>query len=234
MLIAKMLEYQKTDRELYILQKDFVAMQRDDKVLQVQNVYKEKSAALPRLNKEFGDIIALLNDLLKKTEALEGKQSALEADLGEFESIEDFNDYEKTLQALEDEINGVAREASRLGKRMNEINAETKKVQEQVETLQKQLVQYKNTLIRRQQEMIIKAKPINDKLQQIAKDIDPKMMEKYQACRNQWKFPVFVPYTEEGNCSACGMFVRPEVEKMLVKSGDYAECPHCRRILYKI
>lgn len=234
MSIAKMLEYQKVDKELYTLQKDFYALQKNDKYLYVQNSRKDKLDSLPKLNKELDDIIIQLNELMKKVDILESKKIALESNVDNYVTLEEFLNHEKTIQSFEEELNAVSRDVSKLGKRMTDINFENKKLLEQIENLERQIVQFKQGMISKQKEMMIKAKPIADKLQKIAEDIDPNMMAKYMACRNHWKFPVFMPYTAEGNCSACGMFVKIEVDKHLVKEGDFTDCPHCRRILYKV
>lgn len=231
MSIAKMLEYQKVDRELYTLQKDFYALQKNEKFIVLQNTYKEKKNILPKLDKDFDDIILQLNDLIKKVENLESEKEDFENDFENFIQ-EDFEHYEQILQSFEDELNFISRDASKLNKKMTDISFENKKVLEQIDNIQKQLAQFKQAMLTKQKEVMIKAKPITDELQKIAKDIDPEMLKKYAHCRNN-RFPVFMPYTEEGNCSACGMFVKIEVDKHLIKAGDYTECPNCRRILYK-
>lgn len=233
MSISKILEYQKVDRELYLLQKDFYALQKNNKYQLLQNAYKEKTGVLPVLNKELDDIINQINELINKINNLDKIKSDLESDLNDFTVDEDFEDYENTLRTFEDDIEALSREASKLNKKMFDIGNENRKTIEQIDNIQKQIAQFKNAMRSTQKEMMIKAKPIADKLQKIAEGIDSSMMAKYQLCRKQWKFPVFMPYTEEGNCSACGMFVKIEVDKHLRIEGDYTECPHCHRILYK-
>ena len=45
--------------------------------------------------------------------------------------------------------------------------------------------------------------------------------------------PAFVMYSD-GNCLGCGMDISVEVDKLITKIGDCAECPNCGRIVYKI
>lgn len=233
MSIANMLEYQKIDRELYYMEKEFSNSPEILIFSQIQNNYKEKLDSIPKQNKELDEINAQLSELLKRLDNLEKNNSNFNKELNDFKSLEDFEEYEKSLTSYEDEINFMNRETSRLIKKISDIANDNKKVQEQIEVLQSQGNQVRRAFIAKQQEMRIKAAPIVKKLQELLTDINPAMLAKYKACRDAKTFPVFVLYTDEGNCSACGMFVKIEVDKHLKNSEDYVECPHCRRILYK-
>ena len=71
------------------------------------------------------------------------------------------------------------------------------------------------------------------KLNELKNTLDPADLEIYQKVRmSKVKLPIVVEL-KDGNCRGCGMHIETELHGKLVNPGDIAECPHCRRILYR-
>jgi predicted nucleic acid-binding Zn-ribbon protein len=232
MSIENMIEYQKKDKEVYRLEKNFSKLPERDKYTKIQNMYKVKQNNITSLTQELQDTISQINDLAVKLDGLEKMNTQLEVDVN-FETAQEYKNYESILSKYEDELNFINRESARLYKRMNEIGADNNKALEQLSSLQREGSVVWKEFMAKKHEMLAKANPIVKELEKLAKGIDPAMLVQYKASRAQKIFPVFIPYTEEGNCYACGMNVKIEVGKKLVNSGDYTKCPNCGRILYK-
>ena len=66
----------------------------------------------------------------------------------------------------------------------------------------------------------------------IQAQLDPADLEIYKKVRKEnIRLPIMVEYVG-GTCRGCGMHVENDLRGKIVESGDVAECPNCRRILY--
>ena len=82
------------------------------------------------------------------------------------------------------------------------------------------------------QEVEPKRKQITEKLQEIAKTIDPKLMEQYTKRRKDNIFPVMVP-VRDSSCGGCHMELPVSMMNKLKEDGILS-CEHCRRIIYNV
>ena len=68
--------------------------------------------------------------------------------------------------------------------------------------------------------------------QEIAKTIDPKLMEQYTKRRKDNIFPVMVP-VRDSSCGGCHMELPVSMMNKLKEDGILS-CEHCRRIIYNV
>lgn len=233
MAINEIIKYQKLDLTLYKLEKDYSQCKEIERVYQCQTMYKARLEALTKLSKELEELYNQLSKLEEKFDEADTEKVNFKVDFESFTELQEFDDYEKKLAKYEENMININREASRLIKRIGEINAENKKYNEQMDTLNAEYAKAGEILKIKKLKMQKTAEPILKQLEAMSGNIEQKLIDKYKLLRNAKKMPAFVPY-QEGSCLGCGMNIAIEVDKKLVKAGDYAECPHCGRIVYKM
>lgn len=233
MAISDIIKYQKLDLTLYNLEKDYIQSTEIKRVYNCQNMYKARLDALVKLNKELEELYVQLTKLEAKFDEVDADKANYNVKFEEFTEIKEFEDYERNLAKYEENLINVNRDVSRIIKRISEINAENKKLNEQMDSLNNEYAKASNILSAKKKEMKKSAEPMLIQLNEMSKKIEESMLASYKELRNAKKMPAFVPYLE-GNCCGCGMNISIEVDKKVVKSGDYAECPNCGRIVYKL
>lgn len=232
MLLDKILEYQKVDRDLYLLENEFRNSKEVRAVAHLRSIFSEDQETQKDLRKEVEE---LFNNFAKGLETLKGidaLESEVTMDLKVIEEQEELDAYDKTLMKYENYLNASEREINKIIKRLSDIKFETQKLQEKLVETNKRHQQQSKLREGKKEELQQKAKPIVLKLKELQKDIDKDLLKKYLIRRKENKMPVFVEY-RDGSCSGCGLGIAIEVNHKLVKSGDIAECPECRRIVYK-
>ncbi len=233
MAITEIIKYQKLDLTLYKLEKDYSQCKEIERVYQCQTMYKARLEALGKLSKELEELYQQLSKLEDRFEEIDGEKDGLKVNFESFSELDEFDEYEKKLAKHEESMININRDASRLIKKISEINAENKKYNEQMDTLNAEYAKAGKILSNKKREMQKSAGPILKQLEIMSANIEEKLLEKYKLLRSAKKMPAFVPY-QDGSCLGCGMNIEIEVDKKLEKAGDYAECPHCGRIVYKM
>lgn len=232
MAISDIIKYQKLDLTLYNLEREYSQSVEIKRVYHFQKLYKDRLDTLVKLNSELEELYNQLARLETKFDEINLERSAFEVDFQQFQEIKEFEEYEKSLAKYEDSLINLNRDVSRVVKRISEINADNKKINDNMDTLNKDHGVASQVLTAKKQEMQKSAQPILLQLKEMEKNIDKKMLNSYHALRKAKKMPAFVPYID-GNCCGCGMDISIEVNKKISKAGDHAECPNCGRIVYK-
>ena len=74
-------------------------------------------------------------------------------------------------------------------------------------------------------------KEVEAQLAQLAKGVDPVLMQKYTSMRKDKKYPVFVPLINNA-CGHCRMELSASAVTKLNSEGCL-NCEHCRCVIYK-
>lgn len=232
MKLDKIIEYQEIDKNLFRLQRNFRKLEEIKKIKQIEEEINQKKKEYQSLINEMKEAFANFEKCTKKIDEANELEKRTNVDLDGIKTAEELDIYEKNLNKYEDFVLAMDKEINKITKKMNIIKENVISLKENMYNLKKE--QYKLNLIisKKKEEIVEKGNPYNEKLKELKKDIDPKLLELYNKVRQQKKMPVFVPYMD-GNCFACGMKISFEVEELLKNPGDYAECPNCRRIVYK-
>lgn len=233
MAIPDMIKYQKLDLTLYNLEKDYIQSTEIKRVYNCQNMYKARLDTLVKLNKELEDLYAQLAKLEIRFDEVDLDKESFTVSFDNFVEIKQYEDYERNLAKYEESLISVNRESSRIIKRISEINAESKKINEQMDSLNNEYAKASNILSAKKKDMKKSAEPMLIQLNEMSKNIDEKLLAAYKELRSAKKMPAYVAY-KDGNCCGCGMNISIEVDKKLLKLGDYTECPNCGRLVYKL
>lgn len=230
--LDKIIEYQSIDMKLYSLENDFQKSDVLKNLRILQNNYKEKTEELSRLTKETQELFTAFEKGAARLPELDGMDVDLERDTNSINDAAELDLYDKSLIKYEELISSIERDMNRMARRFSELKIEVQKLIEQRIEINNMYMQHKKYHDDKISELKQKAAPIMMELERLRGGIDAKLFEKYEARRKERKMPAFVEYMD-GNCSGCGMEIFIEVNSKLTKSGDMAECPECRRIVYK-
>ena len=167
----------------------------------------EKQTKLKEQEAEFGRAIDTLEDeteaqyLLKKAEELLAKIKKHEEETAKIAA--DIQSVMKDYHALRNNTKAMQAQYSECGKKYNQLIASKKDERESIEK----------------------------QLEQLKKNVEPSVMERYLKKRSEKIFPVLFEARGEV-CGACNMQL-PLSELNKLKNGEIIECDQCRRLLYK-
>ncbi len=144
----------------------------------------------------------------------------------------------KELQAIQDEVDMLARNRDRLGEKLKSLldeledcrarqTAAERAVQQAAKSAQDLQAAYKVNA----ETIVAQAKLLVSQRGESAKQIEPALLARYEAVRKN-KGGVAVAPVEDGNaCGGCKMGLPFSVVKRLQSGGDIETCDNCGRIL---
>ena len=231
MELAKILQYQKIDMDLYRLEKEYSQSKEIERKRKIVKLFEDKKEALNKLSIELDELLLQVSKLDAKLDSIaSGAITGINPEQAADE--EALALLERNFNKCEEEIAAQNKELNRILKRINDINNENRRTNEEMIQLNNEYKVVNAALEKKKAEMLLKAKPIALQLKNLLPEVEGPEFEKYKEIRKNKKMPAFVVY-HDGNCGACGMEIAIEVGKKLVKVGDIAECPHCGRMVYK-
>jgi predicted nucleic acid-binding Zn-ribbon protein len=214
------------------LENNFRKLDEIKRLKQVQNEIDEKKQNYQDLINEMNEAFASFNKCTHKIKEAEELEKRTDLDFNIIKISSELDLYERNLLKYEQYILSLEKEINKITKKISDINNGVQKLKDRMLNLKKEAFKLNKIISAKKNEIQITASPINNELKELRKDIDPKIMEVYTKVRKQRKMPVFVPYMDD-SCFACGIKISIEVGELLKNAGDFAECPNCRRIVYK-
>lgn len=226
------LDYQKQDGILRKIENELQNSEERKRAAAAKSFLLEGEEVIQKTDKKAADLLIKFRNL----------QHTLN------ECVQMSEEYEMLMkESKEDED-----ELSYLGKKIQQLNETLKKTEhdltllsQQMEETAKNFVAYRQKFGAAKEEYTTNKKKydelkaakageieeIKKKMAQIAKDVDKKILERYQAVRNDKIFPVLVPLN--GNmCGGCNTELSLNEMGRLKKQG-YIECDNCKRIIYQ-
>ncbi len=224
-------------------------------------LYQQKDAALVKINKELENSREKkeVNELVEQVKQAQNKLVSLEATAGEliaqFEKLE--NTYEKKSNKLEsfktEDISNKTVEELRerearikseignllaLGKEIKALSVKINQTATSFDKIKNEGVKNKN----RYKESLNRFNALESKdnaertrilaeMVELKKQVDPHLMAKYQELREDHKFPIMVPLTNNC-CAICSTPLANARLELLTKDG-FVECENCHRIIYQ-
>lgn len=233
MLLDKnILEYQKIDMSVYSLEKEFRKSDQVRALKIIHKKYRENKEILDQLTKEASDLMATFQKSSQKINEIEEFDKEIDEEVSQINDLSELDLYNKSLIKYEEFVSSIDKEINRIIKRLMDIKADAQKLMDIIKDLGGKYISQKKVHDEKQEEVKKKATPFLIQLKSMQEKIDASLIKKYYELRSAKKMPAFVEYVD-GNCAGCGMEISIEVDSKLLNSGDYAECPECRRIVYK-
>ena len=224
-------------------------------------IYQQKDAALVKINKELENSQEKkeVNRLVEQVKQAQNKLVSLENEAqqltNEFEKLKGIfqkksqliNEYKKsdfskkTAQELREDEANIKKEISSLLNLSKDIKALSNKINQTVTTFEKTKTfgvectnKYKSSLNKfnavEAKEQAERDKIISE-MESLKKGINPKIMARYLELRDDHKFPILVPLTN--NCCAICSTPLANARLDLLSKDGIVECENCHRIIYQ-
>ncbi len=230
--IEKILEYQKLDFVLYKANRDFINSDENKNAQALRKLRNDLAESLIRLDKETGENFRDIEKAINAYEAFMKKTKGMT--LTGAKNIEQADKIDETLDSLIKELDAIYRDLDKGFKRLQDIEGKESKAIAQ--KMSKVLSELKNA---EQLKNDVRVKILSsitqegNALNKMQSELDPEDLKLYNKVKNaKIKMPYVVEY-RDGNCLGCGLEIKSEVDAKLQNFGDVAECPNCRRLVYK-
>ncbi len=228
--IAKILEYQKLDTELFKIEK---ASRENPNRKQANEMHKRANDAQARsvqLEAKAKDLVERINTIQEQFE-VQNKMlnQVLSKDIDKMEA----KDVENLL-TLKDKL---LQNTSFLDKNLTKLAESVKMVIDEYQKASKVYTEARNKFNecktaydKAMAEVEPKKQDIENKLSAKAGEISKETLEKYKKLRQDNIFPVYVPL-RNNSCGGCNMELPVAVISRLQENGAL-QCEHCHRIIY--
>lgn len=232
MELEKILKYQQIDLKVYKIEKDYLQMKEIENMKRIVKTYPAKNNELKQLEVSLSQALAELSSLSEKIDAIVSEK-LMKINMDDLLDDRSFSEMYKLISQYDEEVTALNKAVDKILKTISDINYDNKRINEEMIALNKEYAINESAKKKKEAEMVETLRPLSAELKAMKADaFDEETFEKYSALRKARRMPAFVPYMN-GNCGACGMDIKIEVDRKLVQAGDIAECPHCGRILYK-
>ena len=233
MKFDQILTYQSVDMEHIALEAEVASSKERANLLTAKKNLDTATSTVGKLSAEAGEIIANYAKIQDKMNDLKTKLDEFTSLLEDLDDVKEAEYYLKEVDGIVSEIIALEKETNKEMNRIDGVNNDYKKTWEAGTKASEVFKQAKGAYDKFVAELQPKSNAIKAKLDEIAKDIPEDLMARYKALRDPKKMPVFVEYDASKKiCGRCRMEMPNDVIEKLRQSGDYAECPNCRRINY--
>ncbi len=229
-VLKELLEYQREDAALRAIEQELLASEERKKFMQAKKFMEAAREKLESLEKRAIEIRTARDDLMGRVEDMTHAVAEY-AELEEMiEGGGDIAFYKKNAQAQLDRLRSIKNELNKLLAEASAVVEEYRKLREQTIAMQKQYKEYNEKFKTLRNAKAPEVKKITEKLESIAKNIDPAIMDRYQQKRKERIFPIIVPLS--GDFCMCG-FEFPKFHQSELAGGNVVECENCHRFIYK-
>lgn len=228
--IAKIIEYQKLDTELFKIEK----ATRDDINRKNANEMQKRAQDAQKRSVELEEKAKTLNDQIEKIKVQFQAQTKmlngiLNKDVDNLE-VEELEKLAGNKEKLIQNSNFLDKNLTKLAESVKAVIDEYQKASKVYQDARNKYNENKTAFDKTMAEIQPKKKEIQDKLALAEKGISKETLEKYKRLRTDNIFPVFVPL--RGNsCGGCNMEL-PIAQVSRLKENGTLQCEHCHRIIY--
>lgn len=229
----RILDYQRIDNELIALEGEVTKSKERQALVASKTKLDDATSQINKLSSEANEILAQYADYQSKIKALQAKLAEFDGIVDGIEDVAEAEYYIKQIDGILSEISTIEKEIAKSGVHADSINQEFAKTwnagMHASEVFKKATKEYNDFMAKLQPD----AQRIKAELAALQKEIPEEFLKMYINLRNMKKTPAFVEYDRQNaSCGRCRMDVPNDTKEKLRESGDWAECPNCRRILY--
>ncbi|MEG1646608.1 MAG: hypothetical protein RR374_04505 [Clostridia bacterium] len=229
MSLEALLTYQEKDRELYILENELKNSEQAKNYSKYSTMGKNSKDNIQIIDNHIEDIYRTVEKFIENLDISKKEFIDISKNVKAIDDTKEIAFYEKKLADLKARIENLEKE---INKKMAELKAYKKDAENEINTINKCLKEVKvnkeayDTL---KAELLPKVKPIQIELEKLKQDINETEFTNYIEHRKK-KLPVLVPM-RDGSCGGCGVDLSVDFNNK-IKDKEYAECPHCGRLIY--
>ena len=230
--IAKIIEYQKTDAELFKIEKTM----RENPNRKTANEMQKRASDAQKRSVELEDKAKVLNDqiaTIKKQFEAQNKMlsQVINKDVDNLDST-DVDKIFELKEKLAQNSNFLDKNLTRLAENVKMVIDEYQKATKVYQDARVKYNESKTAYDKSITEIEPKKKELESKLATAENGISKETLDKYKRLRADNIFPVFVPL--RGNsCGGCNMEL-PIAQVSKLKENGTLQCEHCHRIIYYI
>lgn len=231
-MIDKILEYQAVETELISLESEISKSKDRERAAEIQQSLKNQHSKLLALEnsakivgEQYKKATEKYEEYLKKLEKLEEEVKNAEPEKAELYA-KMYKDFASVSASLERDIQNIYASVQQISKDYEDIIRKSKTDREKFD-------KYKASYSKLKAEKEPKIAEVKEKLEAIAKQIDPKLMSTYKQKREGRIFPVFVALAAN-KCGGCRMEISAsKLGQMKTNNLGVIECENCGRLIYQ-
>ncbi len=233
MKFDKLLEYQNVDKEMLALEEELAKSVEYKNLCMTKKRLDDAAGMVKRLQAEAGDVVNQYERIEQKASNIVVKIKEIESNINHAADVNEVDHYTKLLNNLIEELSSLETEVNKDVSKSGSIENDFKNKWQEGQQLAVDFKKAKTAfeVLRNSKESQLKE--ITTKLKALIPEIDPELFQIYQSLRKNRKLPPVVKYNiDTKTCSGCRMDISNDIQCRLKKTGDYVECPNCRRILF--
>jgi predicted nucleic acid-binding Zn-ribbon protein len=230
-MLEQLLAYQDVDKRLREIEKTLSESPERKKALNAKKYLDGATESVSKLDDRSAELANAFETIEKEQQKLVEQQSELENSLASAEDekameylIKKAEELAQKIKAIEEQISKISAEIQSIYKEYDGIKSMTQKAQVQYKENAPKYKALKDSLQQEKDE-------IESKLKELAKDVDPALMQRYLTKRADKIYPVI--YAVRGDyCGHCNMELHGLAKEKL-KKGEIIDCDQCRVMLYQ-
>lgn len=179
------------------------------------------SASAQKLNKQYKTVLDRLDLETSEFETLENDEET---------TAEEMTEFKHDIERLNRELTGIEKELRQTYSVLERQVAEYQKTRQTGAKAKKEYDQVREICLKERDDAQADLNTFDEKLAELEKAVDPKLMTRYKRARQHYGTPV-VPVRGE-KCSGCNMGLPTLTLSRLANAGVVVECENCGRLLY--
>ena len=232
--IEQLITYQDVDKQLKQLEDELRKSEESQKFLTAKKFLSTVDDTLVNLENKAKVIVDAYNITMGEIEKLKNLASEYAKNVESCENDNELNYLKKKFQATLDSLSNFESKLNTLSSDMEELLKEFAKLRKTTSTMQAQYKEYGPKFKELKESKDAQMNELKEKLNEIKKNIDPALMEKYNVRRNDNKFPIVYEVdisNKQPYCPACATLLSINAVNEL-STGTVKECESCRKLLY--
>lgn len=233
MLLDKILEYQKIDREILQLENELANSKDRQSAAEIQQTLKSQHSRLVALEASAEKINANYTAAKKKYAEYEEKLAKLQREINSASVDPAKADlYEKAYRDFNSIANSLEKEISALYSEVQNVSKEYEEIIRRSKTSREKFDKFKAAYDKQKAEIEPKIAALKTQKQAAEKGIEAELLKMYKHKHESHIFPVFVGLTGS-KCGGCRMQVSAsKLSEMSKNKYGVIECENCARFIY--
>ena len=229
-MIEQLLKYQEVDAGLRKIEVELAGSEARKKAVVAKKYLEGVDENVMKLDVKAAELAHIYETLREEIKKLDEQREEFNGALETAEDENALNYLAKKIDEVLAKVKNLAQETNRVADAMQSVYKDYAVIYKSTKAMKEQLTEngakYNELLASKQEER----SAIEEELKKLAKDVDPKLMERYLAKRKAKVFPIV--YAANGDfCGACNYGLSGG-EIYRLKTGEVIECEKCGKLLY--
>ncbi|MBR5439577.1 MAG: hypothetical protein IKV61_05110 [Clostridia bacterium] len=232
--IKYLLKYQSVDGKVKEIEDSLKKTEEAKKYYTASKFLKTVGEVASSIDAKAKPLIDSYNALVSDVKQLENQAEEFAKSVESCENDDELNYLKKKFQDVANSILQKEDAIKNLQKNIDDIFNEYNKLKEENGVMKAQYNEFAPKFKELRDSKAPEVKSLKSELEEIAKNIEPSLMQKYISKREDKRFPIIFGVDTSTNscyCPACATGMSISAKNELV-SGNIKECENCRRLLY--